>query len=65
MVGPSSVQLLEGECKLVQALYDYNPLKQSRNPNPEEELPFREGDYIYVKRLPSEDGFYEVCIVVV
>ena len=58
----STVCLLDGEFKIVQALYDYNPFKQSRNPNPDEELTFQEGDYIYVRKVPNEDGFYEVCV---
>ena len=56
----SSLNLVAGETKLVQALYDYNPVEQSRNENPEEELAFQEGDYIVVSKLPDDDGYYEV-----
>ena len=57
----SSTHLFNGDHRLVEALYDYNPSEQSPNENPEEELSFQEGDYISVNGEPDNDGFYQVC----
>ena len=38
--------------------YNYDPLVSSPNPHPEQELPLRAGDCIYIYGTPDEDGFY-------
>jgi hypothetical protein len=48
----------EGDRRLVQALYDYDPSKQSPNDSFNEEILFNQGDYITVFGSPDEDGFY-------
>lgn len=50
--------------KLVQALYDYDPLIQSPNDSPSDELSFHRGDYITVFGEPDESGFYEVKLII-
>lgn len=45
------------------ALYNYNPIENSPNPNPANELEFQEGDIIRVLDVSRPDGFYlgKVC----
>ena len=38
--------------------YNYDPIVSSPNPNPEQELPLKAGDCIYIYGNPDEDGFY-------
>ena len=38
--------------------YNYDPLVSSPNPHPEQELPLKAGDCIYIYGKPDEDGFY-------
>ena len=49
--------------KLVQALYDYDPVNQSPNDSPNDELSFHQGDYMTVYGDPDEDGFYEASFI--
>ena len=38
--------------------YNYDPIFSSPNPHPEQELPLKAGDCIYIYGNPDEDGFY-------
>lgn len=38
--------------------YSYDPYKNSPNENPDAELPFSAGDYIYILNENDEDGFF-------
>jgi hypothetical protein len=40
------------------ALFSYDPLKSSPNPNPTLELEFQEGDIIRVLDTSRADGYY-------
>ena len=44
------------------ALYDYDPIKSSPNPNPALELMFREGDMMMVYDKSRSDGFYSAKV---
>ena len=38
--------------------YSYDPHKNSPNDNPDAELPFTAGDYIFIMNENDEDGFF-------
>ncbi|XP_041915553.1 RIMS-binding protein 2 isoform X3 [Alosa sapidissima] len=49
----------EDQCRIFVALFDYDPLSMSPNPDAaEEELPFKEGQIIRVYGDKDTDGFY-------
>ena len=51
---------LDGLTRRMIALYDYDPTKDSPNPNPEEELAFTAGDVLLISGKPDSDGFLQV-----
>lgn len=50
--------------RTMRALFDYDPRELSPNPDIEMELPFRQGETLYVYGEMDDDGFFIVSLYV-